>query len=309
MIDYSIRIWQSKPWIRQFIKLMIIGLPFYFMSTNLYLNWQSLQKHHWALDPLAMVFSALFLFAAFLLLPLSMRQVMLMLNYELSYLTAYRAYFLSQLAKYLPGGIWIVPGRMIVLKQMGVSAPASSLGALVEVYIMVITGLFLFILYSIFTTNCSLWRMILLFLSGFFLLLPVLYKPFLFKILKHIPWFRSIEFHYDASMALQAIFITIAFWVLIGTGFFFLVRSMYVMDIVNLPAMIAIYSMSWVSGFLIFITPGGLGVREGALSLLLSTYIPLPISTLIALLSRVWWSIAEILFVSIASLGRVNNKV
>jgi glycosyltransferase 2 family protein len=308
MLNYFIRLWQSTPWIRLLLKFIVLGLPLYYMIKNIYTNWQILQQHHWNLESSSAIFSGFFLFAGFLLLPLSMRQVMLMLNYELSYSTAYRAYFLSQLSKYLPGGIWIIPGRMIVLGQLGVSGPASSLGAFIEVYMLVLTGFFLFILYSICSANFSVWHLILLLVNGIFLI-PLLYRPLLSRLIIHMPWFHSIEFRYDLSLAFQALFVTISFWFLIGTGFFFLVRSVYSMGLEHWPAMIAVYSMAWVAGFLVFIAPGGLGVREGALSLLLSSFVPLPIAAVIALLARVWWSMAEIIFVGIASLSKLKKLI
>ena len=60
--------------------------------------------------------------------------------------------------------------------------------------------------------------------------------------------------------------------------------------------------MTWVVGLLAFLTPGGLGVREGALALLLSPFLPVPLPTVVALLARVWWTVAELISVATAML-------
>ena len=62
----------------------------------------------------------------------------------------------------------------------------------------------------------------------------------------------------------------------------------------------ACFALAWVIGFLSFLTPGGLGVREGLLSLLLSSYMPAPQATLIALICRVWMLSAEIVLAGVA---------
>ena len=49
-----------------------------------------------------------------------------------------------------------------------------------------------------------------------------------------------------------------------------------------------------------FMTPGGLGIREGVLSLFLTPCLPTGTATLVALLSRVWVIITEIILAGIA---------
>ncbi len=62
------------------------------------------------------------------------------------------------------------------------------------------------------------------------------------------------------------------------------------------------YAFAWLVGFLSFLTPGGLGVREGLLGLFLATCMPASQATLVALLCRVWMLSAEIVLAGIAFL-------
>jgi len=71
----------------------------------------------------------------------------------------------------------------------------------------------------------------------------------------------------------------------------------------------ACFAFAWIVGFLSFLTPGGLGIREGLLSLLLSRYMPTPQATLVALLCRVWMLSAEIVLAGVAfMLNRTRTK-
>lgn len=68
--------------------------------------------------------------------------------------------------------------------------------------------------------------------------------------------------------------------------------------------MIGIYVMAWTVGFLSFIAPAGLGIREGALSFLLSTLLPEATAIFIALLSRFWYLTVELALVGVIILLR-----
>ena len=83
-------------------------------------------------------------------------------------------------------------------------------------------------------------------------------------------------------------------------GFFFLLRSMYFVSTALILPISGIYMLSYLIGFLSFVTPGGLGVKEGALSVLLTMYIPASFAIIIALISRLWTLIPEILFLLVS---------
>jgi uncharacterized membrane protein YbhN (UPF0104 family) len=73
----------------------------------------------------------------------------------------------------------------------------------------------------------------------------------------------------------------------------------FVNSIVSVPwsqylSLTAAFAFSYTLGFLAIFVPGGLGVREGILILLLSHYFPLPVATLISLFSRLWMTAVEV---------------
>jgi hypothetical protein len=65
------------------------------------------------------------------------------------------------------------------------------------------------------------------------------------------------------------------------------------------------YALAWDIGFVSFITPSGLGFREGAIVGLFALSLPLPagLAPIIAILSRFVSTIAELVCVSIAYLS------
>ena len=79
-----------------------------------------------------------------------------------------------------------------------------------------------------------------------------------------------------------------------GIAFYFLVNALLYVPLQHLVGLTACFSVAGALGTLSFFAPSGLGVREGILALLLSTYIISPVAVLIALLARIWVTLAEV---------------
>jgi uncharacterized membrane protein YbhN (UPF0104 family) len=88
-----------------------------------------------------------------------------------------------------------------------------------------------------------------------------------------------------------------------GLGFFLLVLSFNQPEPVSWWHMTVIYAVAWTIGFLVFITPAGLGPREAALTLFLAPVYGPETAFSIALVARLWWALAEGLHIGIALLG------
>ena len=89
-------------------------------------------------------------------------------------------------------------------------------------------------------------------------------------------------------------------WICQGLAFFLFVRSLASVQWTGAAGLTACFAFAWIVGFLSFLTPGGLGIREGLLGLLLANYMPAPKATLIAMLCRVWILSAEMFLAAIA---------
>ena len=94
----------------------------------------------------------------------------------------------------------------------------------------------------------------------------------------------------------------ILLWICQGFAFFLFVQSLAPVKWTHAGVLSAYFVLAWVVGFLSFLTPGGLGVREGLLGILLANYMPALQATSVALLCRVWMLSAEIVLAGIAFL-------
>ena len=106
---------------------------------------------------------------------------------------------------------------------------------------------------------------------------------------------QTLRGMFSISRVLRLMVSYLLLWGLLGIAFFLFIKSLVPVDLSQFLMLTGIYAIAWGIGFLSFVTPGGLGVREGVLSLLLTIVLPPARAMLVALLSRLWTLSVELL--------------
>ncbi|MEQ8672050.1 MAG: lysylphosphatidylglycerol synthase domain-containing protein [Aggregatilineales bacterium] len=226
----------------------------------------------------------------------------------------WRAFFISNIAKYLPGSIWALPGRMFLYQRAGVPTAKSVIAVFWEVLLMV-TGAGITALLSL--------RLVTHYLpSG--LVFSVIFGGIVLVVIgvlslrseKFINWLKSQklpsilrrlldrpDLWLSLPQILMVIFVYIVAWVVIGLSFAGIVYAIApelsagaVLEIIGL------YAGTWMIGFLIIFTPGGIGVRDVLIALGLAVFLNEPIPATAAIIARIGWTLAEIVGVMLTSL-------
>jgi len=179
------------------------------------------------------------------------------------------ACFLSILGKYIPGKVFFVVGRLQAYGLKGEQLKLGSCGMLIEFSVENLAGALLlaFALWAGYFTNSSplvLWAMALLVLA-LGLLTPWILKQ---SHLLH----RRLAFTLPPSAGVGALILTPLIWTMVHWVFY--LGSIYLwlgehleLSPWTLLAVGAVLGFSSTLGTLAFITPGGLGVREGLATL------------------------------------------
>ena len=119
-------------------------------------------------------------------------------------------------------------------------------------------------------------------------------------------WLSTASLREDGGVGILASHILL--WICQGFAFYLFVRSLAPVAWTDAGTLTACYAFAWIVGFLSFLTPGGLGIREGLLGLLLSSCMPVTQAKLIALLCRLWMLSTEIILAGIALFLNRNIK-
>ena len=229
---------------------------------------------------------------------------------NLSYVHSFQIVVTSQLGKYIPGKVWFALGRMYLAKQFGVPERVSIVSVALESVLLVISGALIALLTIVapwaqnFPLKYSLLALIIV-VCGLFIAHPRVFgsvAKFVMTKLKRET--IQVNVTYGGMVGLLLLYSVCWFWQ--GIGFFFLIRSFYEIEMAKWPVIWGIYALAWITGFLSFLAPAGLGVREGLMTLLLSFYMPLPLAVVVALVARIWSTAAEVLafFVSLPAMRK-----
>jgi len=284
-------------WAKTVFTILMIVIPLFFLGRSLAANWEALQNIELALDWGKMAVALLILTAAFGLYPLGMMVGLRGMGSRLNYRDAYFAYHSSQLAKYLPGRVWIIPGRAVVLQRYQVDPVLGGASALLDSYMLVVAGSIVFIPYLFLAEQSGLRN---LGVFGLILTIPAVLLIFLPRLLNQIfslgmKWLgrTAAAIKFSSVHLLMMLGVFLVFWMISGFGFYYLAGSITPLEFSQYPLFAGVMGFSWVVGFVSFLTPAGFGVREGTMSFLLASLIAAPLPALLSILARFWWSLAE----------------
>ncbi|MBA2671917.1 MAG: flippase-like domain-containing protein [Gemmatimonadetes bacterium] len=95
-----------------------------------------------------------------------------------------------------------------------------------------------------------------------------------------------------------------ASWLLYGVAYTLFVASLAPVGVNALLPFTAVNALSFTAGYLAVPVPGGVGVRESAMTLLLAPYLPAGVAAIVSIAARLWSIAAELLLVTLGILFR-----
>ena len=96
------------------------------------------------------------------------------------------------------------------------------------------------------------------------------------------------------SLILLIQFIYICSWALMGAGGYFLAEGVGLeIPVTDIFAILAAMSLSWLIGYFAVFSPGGLGIREGFMLLMLNGVVNTATALIFPVISRLMYLIAE----------------
>src|SRR6266850_3054771 len=143
---HQIRLWRTwafiRMWAQRTLGVVITVAIFYWMFRPVYLHWdkvkEPLPKLNWWYFALGAVMFAMFLF---MFRALSWWWILTKIDHRLPLAPATRIWSISELARYLPGMIWPVVGRVFLIKPYCVSGSVCSTSQILELTIFLLANL------------------------------------------------------------------------------------------------------------------------------------------------------------------------
>jgi glycosyltransferase 2 family protein len=227
------------------------------------------------------------------------RRLILGLGFRLSGRQAFYVLFIANLGKYIPGGVWSIVGRAGLAQMMGVSAAATFLSVLVETALQ-LTAAAIVVLLSLpaYTDHPLLAQPLVLVApigAAMLLIHPRVLNVGLSVVRRvskrDVP---RLEFTYGFVVRLLGRYVFN--WLLLGASFAALGRALMPTGLSGRETMILIggFALAWNTGVFAFFLPGGVGVREAALVMVLGRSFPAGWPAALAIAARVWMTLGEL---------------
>ena len=188
---------------------------------------------------------------------------------------AFSIYSMSQLSRNVPGGVWNFLGMAWLGKRSGIDAKDTLSAAMIVMLCGLVSGLIVFALSPVYVTGAGWdkeWTSLLVILAvplGLILLHPRLFFSLLnagLRLIKKQPVVVRIRYRH----LLYVLCAEGAAWLVSGLVFRCVLLSFFGAA-PGFFTLAGVFALSWCVGFIVLPVPGGIGIREAMLALLLST--------------------------------------
>ncbi len=274
-----------------------------FIAALLRAQWSALHAYTWHLSPgwFLLGFPPLALSWA---LEIGLWRICLRsLGGRLTYRQAGVIWFLSNFVRYIPGNVWQFIGMAALAAEEDVPAEATLTSVVVHQALSATSVVTLAAAYFAWVGHAEALRLALP-LAVVIGVLFVLVRPrwmewglnLALRLLHRPPLHVTLT---TRQMALMIVGYWAA-WVLAGLGFAAVVRALTPVPWALTLHLTATFIIAYFIGYISLLTPSGLGVREGAMVWLLSSFLAAPIPMVASLMGRVWLTLGEVVGAGIA---------
>ncbi len=288
-------------------QVVAIGAAAWFLIHIAREAWPSLARFRIAPAPLPLLAASLLTAVTYFFLVWTWIASLRWWSQHLAYRDAVSMWFLTNLARFIPGTIWQFAGLGVMASRRGVSALAATGSVLLQQVVLLATGLLLTValapdLLGAWTTAVPHGVLLAIAVTGAVL--------FVWGFPRVAGWLRVFavrvlkrELVWPAPPVRQFAAYVVALvlpWPAYGVAFWLFGRSLLGAAAPGLMLSIAAFTASYVAGIIAVVAPGGIVVREAALVAALSPHVGPDHAFLLAVGSRVWLVAVELVTALIA---------
>jgi hypothetical protein len=294
----------------------------FFLGDLLYRTWGDLAQSgfQFEFDLPRLVVSLALLVVARAFAVEAWRRILIALGEHFGFAFGARVWFLSNLTRYVPGNVWQVATMMAMVVDRGVSKTNALLSQVIYTALaLAIAGLlglmFIFvrpeILDGVLPVSIAAYAPAIAALA-FITLIVVFALPSVNRLIVALTA-RVTRRDLAApaptfARGLVPPLFSLGMWLTNGVAFYLFTSSITETPVEQLPAFIAMNAGAYWIGYVSFVTPSGLGFREGALAWMLASFFPAPFAVALSLATRLWSTAGELLGVVLAlNLGNKSD--
>lgn len=226
---------------------------------------------------------------------------------------------ISEIKRFAPGKVWGFLARVTAFSQKGISAKIVTKSIFIETAFLLLGSVFVSLLSLPFVFNnlieisfpLKIFAPQIIGFLSFILILIFIFSNFFSKLILRQGFSLAEKFLPTFSPLVNLeIFITSSLYMAIfGLGMYFTVSSVKLLPSENMLTLVSFFALSYLIGFLSFVTPMGLGVREGVIAFGLSKFLILTTAGFASIYSRVVLILSEFIFVFLSFLWQKTRQI
>ncbi len=216
----------------------------------------------------------------------------------------------SNLGRYLPGKVWQVVGMVVVAKDLGIPPGVAAAAAFINLGFQICTGALVGLVLFPSSFARLEWSGPVLTIIAAGVLVPLAWPAVLNGILGRLP--AALGCSQTRPLARSALLrlavAHIVIWLVHGAMFLLFAGSFGAVSADAYPRFAGTYALAYVVGLIAVFAPGGIGVREGMIGVLLGATdaIAIPVHAL-AVAARLWAIAAEVVVLAAALVMRFSR--
>lgn len=264
-----------------------------FCATAVVKYWEEFTGYHTELSAGMLIIGLAVMLAGALSKAVGWFVLMEGLGSPIRFLTALRSWSYSQIAGFIPGKVPVLVVRVQTCAEDGASFDKVFAGTVLEIIISMVSTLSIWLLSLLFVPGSGdVTRVV--YLIPLVLLAASLHPKIIMAImgfcyrLKRGTQDQEVPYIKPASILKPGILYFLG-WLLSGFGGYFILKSVATNLTASWTLSICVagaFAFAWVVGYIFFISPGGLGAREGALIWALGPFTPLGVAVVFSILVR-----------------------
>jgi uncharacterized membrane protein YbhN (UPF0104 family) len=272
--------------------VLIVLVAFGFIVREVAADWdevrEALAEASWGWVALAFVLAALGMASIGWTWP----DVFALLGVSVPRLRAVGWYFVGELGKYLPGGVWPVVGRGEMARRGGIPrspAYASVALSLITLYLGAMVAAVALLPFAMGDDGPGSWGFVLLLLPlGLAALHPAVLRPVV-RLARRVTRRELVItiplWHHTVGVVLRYV----PTWVFIGASTTCVAKA--IAPDASIPRLLFATVLSWIAGFVVIFAPGGAGVREAVFTA--TCGLPYELGATVALISRLQFVLVD----------------
>lgn len=286
-------------------QIVVIGVIFYYLGSRLLEHWNRVVTYDWRINVWYLAAALGSVIVTFFAFSSVWKIIIASLDKSVGYTKSFKIAYLANLGRYIPGKVWQMFGMIYLARKEGIteeeavtSFGLSQLFAIPSGLLLALTFLALSpgVLKQYASVPYVTTGIIAVAAAVFILSLIVVFIPQLMEgvlnrlfLLFHR---RPIRLRMNKSLAAAIYGGYFLAWSLYGFSFWLFLKGITLQNTPLFP-MAGIFIIAYQIGYLFLLAPGGIGPREGAMTVLLTPFFGPGVPAAIAITSRLWLIVAE----------------